>query len=702
MNSPRVALLLVNCARALLVMSLSVAPANAAPPTAPATAHTAAAPGASDRGTNWESFGGTAAEDHYSPLTDINDATIKRLRLAWWLDLPAGNSVSAPLEVDGTLYVATGYSILRALVASTGKVLWIYDPKAPEAAGHKLRQGWGIRGLAYAHGKLYVGTHDGRLLAVDAATGKLLWSVLTVDPDDVRFISGAPRAFDDKVVIGHGGADVGSIRGYVDCYDGGTGKRLWRFYTVPGNPADGFENKAMEMAAKTWFGEWWKYGGGGTVWNSMTYDPEFHVFYLGVGNGAPWNRKIRSAGQGDNLFLASVVAVDADTGAYKWHYQENPGESWDYNASMDLELATLSIDGRPRKVLLTAPKNGFFYVIDRTDGKLVSAQPFAKVTWASKIDIATGRPVELPNIRYENGETTIWPGPVGAHSWQPMSFNPKTGLVYLPTIELPAGYNDKGIDPKTWQRIPGNAVDNGVVPSFTPNLPGAGTSYLQAWDPVQQHSVWKVSTPSFWNGGTLTTGGNLVFQGQIDGKFNAYAADTGKLLWSYAAGAAVIAPPVSYGVAGQQYVTVLSGNDTSGSAFGLLYQQYGIGYRTQKWRVLTFVLDGTASLPANPPPPQFVPAADPGFRADAAATARGMTTYNLHCAVCHGVGVVGGGHAPDLRASAIPPVEASFDAVVRGGALVANGMPRFEEFSDGKLEDLREFIRSQAHGGTAP
>ncbi len=646
---------------------------------------------------NWPSFGRTASEDHYSPLTQVNDGTLNRLRLAWSMDLPPGNSVSAPVEVDGTLYVATGYSILRAIVAATGKVLWTYDPKAPEAAGRKLRQGWGIRGLAYSNGKIYVGTHDGRLIGVDAKTGKLLWSVLTVDPDDVRFISGAPRAFNNKVVIGHGGADVGSIRGYVDCYDGETGKRLWRFYTVPGNPADGFENKAMAMAAKTWFGQWWTYGGGGTVWNSITYDPEFNTFYLGVGNGAPWNRKIRSAGQGDNLFLASVVAVDADTGAYKWHYQESPGESWDYNASMDLELATLTIDGKPRKVLMTAPKDGFFYVIDRTDGKLISAEPFAKVTWASKIDVATGRPVELPNIRYENGETTIWPGAVGAHSWQPMSFNPKTGLVYLPTIELPGGYNDKGIDPKTWKRTPGNAVDNGVVPSFTPTLPGAGTSYLQAWDPVHQRQVWKVATPSFWNGGTLTTAGNLVFQGQIDSKFNAYAADTGKLLWSYDAGAAVIAPPISYAVGGTQYITVLSGNDTSGSAFALLYQQYGIGYRTQKRRILTFMLDGTANLPPTPPPPAFVAAVDPEFHADEAAATRGMMTYNLHCAVCHGVAVVGGGHAPDLRASPIPSAREAFYHVVHGGSLVANGMPRFEEFPDDKLEDLREFIRTAAH-----
>jgi quinohemoprotein ethanol dehydrogenase len=660
-----------------------------------------ASPGLAMKPGNWESYGRTASEDHYSPLTEINDKTVGRLKLAWSLDLPPGNTVTAPVEVDGTLYVATGYSILRAIDARTGKILWTYDPKAPEAAGRKLRQGWGIRGLSYSKGKLYVGTQDGRLLAVDAASGRLVWSVLTVDPSDVRFISGPPRAFNDKVVIGHGGADVGSIRGYVDCYDGETGKRLWRFYTVPGNPANGFENEAMAKAAKTWSGEWWKYGGGGTVWNSMTYDPDFNVFYLGTGNGAPWNRKIRSAGQGDNLFLASVVAVDADTGAYKWHYQENPGESWDYNASMDLELATLTIDGKARKVLMTAPKNGFFYVIDRTDGKLISAQPFAKVNWASKIDLATGRPVEMPNIRYENGATIMWPGPVGAHSWMPMSFNPKTGLVYLPTIELPAGYNDKAIDPKTWTRTPGNAVDGGVDLSFTPDLPGAGTSYLQAWDPVRQRSVWRVPTPSFWNGGTMTSAGNLVFQGQIDSRFNAYAADSGHLLWSYDAGAAVIAPPISYSVGRRQYVTVLSGNDTSGAAFGLLYKQYGIEYRSQKRRVLTFMLDGTATLPPTPAAASFAPVADSDFRADGASAKRGEKVYAQYCAVCHGVAVIAGGHAPDLRASAIPLSAEAFKTIVHGGSLTHNGMPRFEEFSDDQLNDLREYIRTAARDAAA-
>jgi quinohemoprotein ethanol dehydrogenase len=282
----------------------------------------------------------------------------------------------------------------------------------------------------------------------------------------------------------------------------------------------------------------------------------------------------------------------------------------------------------------------------------------------------------------------------------PMSFNVKTGLVYLPTIELPAGYDDKAIDLKHWQRVPGNAVDNGVDLSFTPDLPDAGTSYLQAWDPVQQRSVWRVPNPSFWNGGTMTTAGNLVFQGQIDGKFNAYAADTGQLIWSYEAGAAVIAPPISYSVGAAQYVTVLSGNDTSGAAFGVLYQKYGIDYR-QKRRVLTFTLDGTATLPATPPPAPYEPVADSTFHADAVSAKRGEKTYALYCAVCHGVAVIAGGHAPELRSSAVPQAATAFKSIVHDGALIHNGMPRFEEFPDGVLDDLRTYIRTQAQDGKA-
>jgi len=652
--------------------------------------------GASENPDNWTGFGRTSGEQHYSPLDQVNDGTVEKLGLQWSMDLPAQNSVSAPIAIDGVLYTATGYSVVRAIDAVTGTLKWEYDSKAAELAGRKLRQGWGIRGLAYGKGRIFVGTHDGRLVALDAATGKPAWTTRTLPQDNASFISGPPRYFDGKVIIGFGGADVSAVRGYVTTYDADTGKQLWRFYTVPGNPKDGFENKAMEMAAKTWAGEWWKYGGGGTVWNSMTYDQETKSIIIGVGNGSPWNHKVRSSGKGDNLFLASVVALDANTGAYKWHYQVNPGESWDYNASMDMELADLQIDGKPRKVLMTAPKNGFFYVIDRTNGKLISAQPIVKISWAKGIDLKTGRPIENPDARYPDGKTfTMWPGPVGAHTWLPMAFNPKAGLMFIPAIEMATSYNDVGITQKNWVRAPGNAVDGAAIPNFVVKDAGPenGTSSLLAWDPVRQRKVWSVPNPGPWNGGILTTGGNLVFQGRIDGTFNAYAADTGKALWQFAAQAPVTAPPISYAYKGKQYVTVLTGMGTSGAAFGALLP-VNIDYRTQARRILTFAIGGTATIPKSDPV-KIEAAADPGYAADKALADKGMAVFARHCAVCHGVDVIAAGQAPDLRTSAIPVNPALFSSVVKDGMLVPNGMPRFEEFTGDELAAVRQYIRSQ-------
>ena len=465
-------------------------------------------------GRNWAAYGRTYDETHFSPLTEINADTIARLGLAWSLDLEPQNVLSTPLAVDGVIYLAVGYSIVHAVDARSGKLLWRHDPGVAKRAGVKLRTGWGIRGLAYWKGHLYVGTHDGRLIALDARDGKERWSVQTIDPNDGSFVSGPPRVFNDKVVIGFGGADFGPVRGYVTAYDTATGKQLWRFWTVPGNPALGFENSAMELAARTWNGEWWEWGGGGTVWNAMTYDPDFNRLYLGTGNGGPWNPKLRSPGGGDNLFLSSVVALNADTGEYVWHYQTTPGEAWDYNSAMDMTLAELDIDGRKRKVLMHAPKNGFFYVIDREDGKLLSAEKFGKVTWAERVDLATGRPVIAPNARYEQGEVQLFPSFEGVHNWFPMSFSPRTGLVYLPTTEMGATYSGQGIDPENWQPILNSVQFAGVAGG---PVADAATSSLIAWDPVKARPVWTIATPGAHNGGTLATAGDLVFQGQADG-----------------------------------------------------------------------------------------------------------------------------------------------------------------------------------------
>jgi quinohemoprotein ethanol dehydrogenase len=562
-------------------------------------------------GADWAGYGGTFGEQH-SPLREVSARNVGRLGLAWSMDLDSGNPVTAPLAVGGTLYFVTGYSVVHAVDAATGRLLWLYDPKAPEAAGKKLRQGWGSRGLAWGDGKIYVGTHDGRLIALDAAHGTPRWSAMTVTKDDARYITGAPRVVGGKVLIGFGGADVGPTRGYVSAYDADTGHLAWRWFTVPGNPGDGFENDAMAMAAGTWYGEWWRYGGGGTVWNAMSYDPQTGTLFLGIGNGSPWNHKARSAGRGDNLFLCSIVALDLKTGRYKWHYQINPGESWDYNAAMDMALAEISINGHSRKVLLTAPKNGFFYVIDRTTGKLVSAEPFAKVNWASEIDVSTGRPIETPAARYPNGTTFVmWPGPIGAHSWHPMAFSRETGLAYIPVIEMAASWTDAGLNGEEWRRSSPlmTAQAAAAVDLFPPtDDPLNGTSRLVAWDPLNQKPVWTAATPGPMGGGVMTTAGNLVFQGQLDGQFNAYAADSGRLLWSFSAQAPVLAPPISYRVKGRQYVTVLTGMGTSAGLLGEALAPFHIDYRTQARRVLTFVLNGHSILP----PTHLVPPAPVG------------------------------------------------------------------------------------------
>jgi quinohemoprotein ethanol dehydrogenase len=513
------------------------------------------------------------------------------------------------------------------------------------------------------------------------------------DKDDVRFISGAPRVFDGKVIIGHGGADVGAIRGYVTAYDAETGKQLWRFYAVPGQPGVDTD-ETTQIASKTWAGKWWTQGGGGTVWNAITYDKEFDTIYIGTGNGAPWNRKVRSAGQGDNLFLCSVVALDAKTGKYKWHYQTNPGESWDYNSSMDMQLADLTIDGKPRKALMHAPKNGFLYVIDRKDGKLISAEPFVPVTWAKGIDLKTGRPIENPNIRYENGPVTVSPGPNGAHSWTPMAYSPQTRLVYIPTIEMATTYDDRGIPLENWKRMPGAAIDFAVMPAMAS---GGARSSLVAIDPVTQKHVWQVPTPAHFPAGVMATGGGLVFQGQSDAKFNAYEAKTGKLLWSFDAKAPIVSPPISYKAGGRQYVTLIVGAGVTAGFLGTYFQENGgVEYRSQARRILTFALDGKQTLPARVPY-KAVATEDPDFYSNDAAAEAGMATYIRRCFVCHGGDAISGGLAPDLRTSEAITDKDVFTSIVHEGMLVPNGMPRFEELSEMERENLRQYIRTRAN-----
>ncbi|MDR2212495.1 MAG: PQQ-dependent dehydrogenase, methanol/ethanol family, partial [Pseudomonadales bacterium] len=531
------------------------------------TTTTSAAPALADA--EWTSYGLDFGETRFSPLDQINAANVSELGLAWSFDTGEVRGHEAtPLVVDGVIYATRPWSSVFALDARTGELLWNYDPQVDKSIGWKACCDVVNRGVAYYDNKIFVGAIDGRLIALDAKTGEVVWETLTVDQGEPYTITGAPRIAEGKVLIGNGGSELGT-RGYLTAYDAQSGEQAWRFWVVPGNPAEGFENPDMERAAATWAGNWWEVGGGGTPWDSIVYDPELRLVYVGTGNGSPWSHELRSNGEGDNLYLSSIVALNVDDGRIAWYYQVNPADNWDYTVVQPLMLADLTINGAPRKVIMQAPKNGFFYVLDRETGDLLSADPYAKVTWASGIDLETGRPIETPQARYGDAVAMVSPGPGGAHGWHPMSFNPATGLVYLPTQQgssfpysVEQGFVHK---PGTWN----TGVNFGTLQGM-PRLNdeqysgGAGPEYgspgvLVAWDPLARQPRWVVDYPFSINGGTLSTAGNLVFQGGADGVLRAFSADTGDLLWNVYLGVGIMAPPVTYALDGTQYVSVLVG-----------------------------------------------------------------------------------------------------------------------------------------------
>ncbi|MEJ1237253.1 PQQ-dependent dehydrogenase, methanol/ethanol family [Chryseolinea sp. T2] len=647
----------------------------------------------------WLAYGRTHSEQRFSPIADIDTSAVKGLKVDWYLDLPRdAGLVSTPLVVDGVLYFTGTMNRVRAVDAINGKLLWSFDPEVAKHLGKTRKPGWTqSRGLSYYAGKIFTATWEGRLIALDAKTGKELWSVLTIDPDKQMSITGAPKAFAGKVLIGNGGSEAAPNRGYVTAYDTETGKLVWRFYIVPGNPDDGFENDAMAMAAKTWTGEWWRYGGGGNSWHGFTYDKELHTLYIGTGNGGPWNPKVRSENGGDNLFLSSIIALNPDNGGYKWHYQTSPGDAWDYNSNMDIVLAALDIKGVKTKVLMHAPKNGFFYVINRETGKLISAKPFVETTWATSIDSITGRPNIPPGARYENGPAYITPSPHGAHSWHAMSFNPTTGLVYIPAIHDAVIFDDSRTNLKSWKDNPSKG-GIAVGLSDPDSLPRPYTGSLEAWDPVKQKLRWIVPLKELWNAGTLTTAGNLVFQGTADGMFNAYNAWTGKLLWSYNAGLGISAPPITYKINGRQYIALLVG--WGGAFAGVGNKVLGWEYNRHIRRLLVFSLDGKAIVPPQPPPYFAKPLVDKTFIIDDSKVRAGFELF-FKCTGCHGAGAVAKGMAPDLRASPIPLSSDVFTDVVRNGAKAEMGMPAFGDLTDDQLEAMRHFIRRRAHEDAA-
>lgn len=649
---------------------------------------------------NWLAYGRTYNEQRFSPLAQVNDQNVGRIGLAWYYDLDTHRGQEAtPLVVDGVMYFTTAWSKVVALNAATGKLLWSYDPKVPPQWQVNACCDVVNRGVAVWQGKVFEGTLDGRLVALDAASGKPVWQKLTIDPARRYTITGAPRVVKGKVIIGNGGAEM-DARGYVSAYDAETGKLIWRFYTVPGNPAKPFEQPILATAAKTWTGQWWKYGGGGTVWDSIVYDSELDQLYIGVGNGVPWNRRIRSPGGGDNLFLASIVALKAETGRYLWHYQETPGDVWDYDACQQTILADISVNGRPRKVLMQAAKNGIFYVLDRATGALISAQPFTYINWASGVDVKSGRPLETASARYPgNQPPPIVPGPLGAHSWQPMSYSPLTGLVYIPVNE--SGFEYKSPEHFAMSQLAGNfgldmvAAGMPQDPKIKQAIFATVKGKLLAWDPARQKPAWAVDRPGPWNGGTLATAGNLVFEGTAGGNFQAYAADTGRKLWSTPAQTGVMAGPISYEVNGEQYVAVLAG---WGGVFPMVTGEVSFksGRVRNVSRMLVFKLEGKASLPPLPEveQPKLNP---PPSTANPATVHRGEQLFQNYCSRCHGDVAVSGGLVPDLRYSSTLANDQWF-YIVRGGLLQSNGMVSFaKEVSRQDASAIRAYVIFRAN-----
>jgi len=686
----------------------STAPAVAPPSAAAysAAVNTARLVAADSEPGNWMSNGRDYGEQRFSPLDQLNTENVNQLSLAWYADIDTSRGQEAtPIVVDGAMYVSTAWSHVKAYDVRTGQQLWAYNPEVDPAKGVDACCDVVNRGVAVWEGKVFVGTIDGRLIALDSATGEELWSVVTVDQTKPYTITGAPRIVKGQVIIGNGGAEYG-VRGYITAYDANTGRQNWRYFTVPGNPADGFEQPELEMAAQTWNGQWWRLGGGRPLWKAMAYDPELNLLYIGVGNGSPWNQSLRSPGGGDNLFLTSIMAINPDDGTYRWHYQTTPGETWDYTATQHIIVADVTIDGAERRVVMQAPKNGFFYVLDAATGQLITAEKFVPVSWASHIDLETDRPVEIPEARYnETGVPLIvQPSALGGHNWHPMSFSQRTNLVYLAARENIMGYTAETeyiTSERGWNTGTDFAAGAALISAAGDQAP-TRQSYLLAWDPIAQREAWRVPHLDPTDAaGVLSTAGGLVFQGNAEGEFVAYRDDNGERLWSAMTQAVTVAAPITFLVDGVQHVAVLSGGrslPTVGAG--------AIGSTTRasnnNSRILVFKIGGTAQLPAELPA-EITAAGElnpPPLTAVSETLAHGEQVYARLCSVCHGPAAVSAsvGTFPDLRYSPRIQTLEAFEAVVIDGELTSGGMVSFDSsLEDADAEAIRQYVISQAH-----
>ena len=649
---------------------------------------------------NWLSHGRDYNEQRYSPLNKINKNTINKLELEWSIDMDTTRGLEAtPIVDNGIMFVTSAWSIIYAIDAKTGKSLWVYDPEVPKVWSKKACCDVVNRGAAVWKGFVFLATLDGRLLKLKAKSGEVVWEINTIIDRELDYtITGAPRIANNKIFIGNGGADMGGVRGYVSAYDTESGNLIWRFYTIPGDPSKPFEHEELNEAAKSWNGQWWLMGGGGTVWNSIVYDPDFNQVYLGTGNGQPWNIEIRSPGGGDNLYLSSIVALDADSGEMKWYYQTTPEDKWDYTATQDIMLAEMNVDGEDKKVLMQAPKNGFFYVIDRENGELLRAHNYVPTNWATHIDLETGRPVINEDKDYIQKPEWVLPGSYGGHNWQAMSYDPNLGLVYIPTHEVAGifvpikGYYK--MKPGTFNTGTDFYVNDAVATmSGIPPVTGA----IKAFDPLTGETKWSVAHNHFWNGGTLSTASGITFQGNSSGRFVAYDSENGTILWSKEVQTGMIAPPITYEIDGEQYVAILAGDGGAGNSvgdnFGADKEIAAVLYGNEG-RLLSFKIGGKSKLPVLERKNKIIPE-QPLINASSEDILMGEKLYSNYCGACHGAGVRGK-TIVDLRYLS-KDKHKNFNAIVLEGLLEENGMANFSNLINQKETDqIHSFIISTA------
>ena len=646
-------------------------------------------------GAEWKVNAGNDRGEHFSALDQIDTESVTGLGLSWSTDIPVADGISAtPIVVDGAIYVSGPYSIVFALDAATGKIRWHHDPDVRKAFADDPYLSWTARsnrGVAFLDGRVVVATADCRLVALDAVSGEPAWTAKTCDPADGYSITDAPRAGEGKIFVGNAGSESGQRnRGYVSAYDIRDGRLLWRFHTVPAADPEHNDTPAMKMAASTWTGDaWQEFGGGGSAWNEMTYDPESGYLFFGTAGALPYLHRYRSPQGGDNLFLSSVLALDAGTGEYAWHYQTVPEDSWEYNATMNIVLADLDIGDRKRSVAMIAPKNGFFYVLDRLTGEFISARSYVKVNWASHINAETGRPVVDPEGEFWNRPTgsqnELWPNMWGSHSWNPMAYHPGLELAYIPAIDAPSVVTNLG---------EGDFEDRVTLVTEVdgkPHSPGK----LIAWDPVAQRERWSVDHVLPFNGGVLATGGGLVFQGDATGAFTAYDAADGRRLWSVDTGSAINAAPITYSLDGRQYVVVPVG--AGGGAQFVYPELHATATAHGPARLMAFALHGDQAMPQHSGIEKRLTNLE--ATASGEIIAQGKRLYAGNCSFCHGTNAVAraDGSVPDLR-YASNETHLAWNGIVIGGARRAQGMPG-SEMRPEEAEAIRQYVLRRASEG---